>query len=96
LKKEYQKIISFLPSATEILFELDLQDRLKGVTHTCTFPHEALTKSRIINPSFNAEILSSKEIDKKIKELSLNNKQICFLTLKNQINSTGFIKSKYL
>jgi iron complex transport system substrate-binding protein len=79
LKKEYQKIISFLPSATEILFELDLQDRLKGVTHTCTFPHEALTKSRIINPSFNAEILSSKEIDKKIKELSLNNKPIFVL-----------------
>jgi iron complex transport system substrate-binding protein len=79
LKKEYQKIISFLPSATEILFELDLQDRLKGVTHTCTFPHEALTKSRIINPSFKAEILSSKEIDKKIKELSLNNKPIFVL-----------------
>jgi iron complex transport system substrate-binding protein len=79
LKKEYQKIISFLPSATEILFELNLQDRLKGVTHTCTFPHEALTKSRIINPSFNAEILSSKEIDKKIKELSLNNKPIFVL-----------------
>jgi iron complex transport system substrate-binding protein len=79
LKKEYQKIISFLPSATEILFELDLQDRLKGVTHTCTFPHEALTKSRIINPSFNAEILSSIEIDKKIKELSLNNKPIFVL-----------------
>ncbi len=69
MNREYQKIISFLPSATEILFELDLQDRLKGVTHTCTFPHEALTKPRVINPSFNANILDSQEIDKKIKEL---------------------------
>ncbi len=65
MKQEYQKIISFLPSATEILFELGLQDRLKGVTHTCTFPTEALTKPRILNSSFDVNSLDSEEIDNK-------------------------------
>ena len=47
--------------------------------HTCTYPYEALTKPRIINSSFDVNSLDSIEIDNKIKELSLNNKQIFVL-----------------
>jgi iron complex transport system substrate-binding protein len=79
LKQDFQKIISFLPSATEIIYELDLQDKLKGVTHTCTFPSDAISKPKIISPSFDADKLDSVEIDKKIKELALNKEQIFIL-----------------
>ena len=53
--------------------------RLKGVTHACTYPLEALNKPKIINSSIDINILNSIEIDKKIKELILNNKQIFVL-----------------
>ena len=32
------RICSFLPSATEIVYELGLQDQLFGVTHECDYP----------------------------------------------------------
>lgn len=35
------RIVSLLPAATEILFELGLGDELTGVTDACTFPPEA-------------------------------------------------------
>jgi iron complex transport system substrate-binding protein len=67
---KYEKIISLLPSATEILFELGLDDRLKGVTHECNYPMGALNKPKIIQPSFDVKKLDSTDIDKKIKEMS--------------------------
>src|SRR4029450_1514823 len=36
-----RKILSLLPSATEIVFVLGLDDRLVGVTHECDFPEAA-------------------------------------------------------
>jgi len=33
-----QRIVSFLPSATEMACALGLADRLLGVTHECDFP----------------------------------------------------------
>jgi iron complex transport system substrate-binding protein len=35
------RICSLLPSATEIVFVLGLEDRLVGVTHECDFPEES-------------------------------------------------------
>ena len=32
------RIVSFLPSATELIFELGYQDKLFGVTHECLYP----------------------------------------------------------
>jgi iron complex transport system substrate-binding protein len=38
------KIVSLLPSATEIVFALGLGDQLEGVTYECDFPPEARSK----------------------------------------------------
>ena len=38
------RIVSLLPSATEILFALGLGDDVVGVTHECDYPPEAQTK----------------------------------------------------
>jgi iron complex transport system substrate-binding protein len=73
---KFEKIISLLPSATEIIFALGLEDRLKGVTHECTYPTGALNKPKIIEPSFDVKNLDSTEIDKKIKEMSFNDQPI--------------------
>ena len=71
-----KKIVSFLPSATEILYELGVGDQLVGVTHECNYPKEAKSKPRIINSSFDASTMSSKEIDDKIVEFFRNGRDI--------------------
>lgn len=42
-----QRIISLVPSSTEILYFLGLEARVVGVTEHCNFPEEAKTKEKI-------------------------------------------------
>jgi len=44
IEKTPQRIISLAPSITEILFALDLGDKIVGVTDCCDYPEEAKTK----------------------------------------------------
>jgi iron complex transport system substrate-binding protein len=69
-------IVSFLPSATEILYEIGASSQILGVTHECNYPVDAKSKPRVINSSFDASIMSSKEIDNKIVELFRNGNDI--------------------
>jgi len=71
-----KKIVSFLPSATEILYEIGVGSQLIGVTHECNYPPQVKTKPTVINSSFDASTMSSKEIDDKIVELFSNGKDI--------------------
>ncbi len=71
-----KKVVSFLPSATEILYEIGAGNNLVGVTHECNYPKETRLKPRIINSAFDASIMSSKQIDDKIVELFSNGKDI--------------------
>lgn len=64
------RIVSFLPSATELIFELGAEDQLVGVTHECLYPEQAKQKPRIINSVFDPETISSLQIDEKITELA--------------------------
>lgn len=64
-----RRVASFLPSSTEILYELELADQIVGVTHECNYPEDAKTKPKLINSSFNTVILQSIDIDKKIVEM---------------------------
>ena len=42
-----QRIVSLMPSSTEILFELGLGDKIVGVTDECDYPEEAKTKPKV-------------------------------------------------
>lgn len=64
------RIVSFLPSATELVFELGAEESLVGVTHECLYPEQAKQKPRIINSIFDPETMSSLQIDEKITELA--------------------------
>ncbi|MEO6654193.1 MAG: ABC transporter substrate-binding protein [Ilumatobacteraceae bacterium] len=61
------RIVSLLPSATEILFQLGLGDDVVGVTFECDFPDEARTK-RIVSTSALPDDLTPAEIDAVVKE----------------------------
>tara|TARA_B110001454_G_scaffold23194_1_gene22765 strand:- start:1602 stop:2522 length:921 start_codon:yes stop_codon:yes gene_type:complete len=85
MKKE--RIISFLPSATELIYELGAQERLFGVTHECNYPSEASNKPRVIESVFEPEKMSSQEIDEKICELSKRGEEIYKLVTENVSNA---------
>ncbi|NWG37392.1 cobalamin-binding protein [Nitrososphaera sp.] len=63
------RIVSFLPSATETLYELGAAREIVGVTHECKYPPAARKKPQVIRPSFDPGSMTGKEIDSKIVEL---------------------------
>lgn len=56
------RIVSLLPSATEIAFGLGLGDDVVGVTHECDYPPEARLKPCVTTTTLDTS-LSSREID---------------------------------
>jgi iron complex transport system substrate-binding protein len=57
------RIVSFLPSATEIIYALELGSELVGVSHECDFPSDAKGKPKMIEPAFDTRKLESERID---------------------------------
>ena len=58
------RIVSLLPSATEIVFALGLGDELVGVTHGCDWPAEAADVPLVTRSTRDLAALSSREIDR--------------------------------
>jgi len=82
-----KRIVSFLPSATELLYELGVQDKLYGVTHECNYPLDAASKPQVINSVINSDKLTSKEIDTMTCQLINDGKDIFVLNEKNLIKA---------
>jgi len=61
------RIVSLLPSATEIVYVLGLGDRLMGVSHSCDHPSAVRAKPRLTRPRFPLDGLSSGEIDAAVR-----------------------------
>jgi len=61
------RIVSLLPSATEILFALGLGKEVVGVSHECDFPAEARTKRVVIHSRLPHDA-SPLEIDRLVRE----------------------------
>jgi iron complex transport system substrate-binding protein len=70
------RIVSFLPSATETLYQLGAASQVVGVTHECKFPPAARKKPRVIRPSFDPGSMTGREIDNKIVELMRSGRDI--------------------
>lgn len=60
------KIVSLLPSSTEIVYALGLGEQLAAVTHECDFPADAKRKP-VITRSVLGSGLSSAEIDAQVR-----------------------------
>jgi iron complex transport system substrate-binding protein len=63
-----QRIVSFLPSATEMACALGLGDRLLGVTHECDYPPEVQGKPIVVRSVLPTERMSQAEIDAAVSE----------------------------
>ena len=62
------RIVSFLPSATEIACALGLADSLVGITHECDYPPEVRSKPVVVRNVLPLEQMSQKEIDRAVAE----------------------------
>ena len=60
------RVVSLLPSATEILFRIGAGDRVVGVTHECDFPPEARTRPHLTSSLLPAE-LDAAGIDRHVR-----------------------------
>ena len=57
------RIVSLLPSATELAFSLGLGDDVVGVSHECDYPAEARTRATVVHCAIPLDDLTAAEID---------------------------------
>jgi len=60
---ETRRIVSFLPSATEMACALGLSDQLLGITHECDYPPQIMGKPVVVRGVLPIESMSQAEID---------------------------------
>lgn len=74
------RIVSLLPSATEIICALGLEDQLVGVTHECDFPPTVQQLPKVTRTLIPTEA-SSGEIDRLVRERLKTNRALYTLDL---------------
>lgn len=63
-----RRIVSFLPSATEMVCALGLANRLVGITHECDYPPEVRGKPVVVRFADSLEGCGPREIDEIVRE----------------------------
>jgi iron complex transport system substrate-binding protein len=61
------RIVSLLPSTTEIVCALGLEAELVGITHECDYPSTVIDRPRLTASRISHESMSSKEIDHAVR-----------------------------
>ena len=70
------RICSFLPSATEIVYLLDLGDSLYGVSHECDFPPGASEKRKVVRSRIDSTAMTSQQIDAAVTDMMMRGESI--------------------
>jgi iron complex transport system substrate-binding protein len=78
-----KRVVSFLPSATELIYEIGFEESLYGVTHECKYPENAQTKPQVISSVIDSDNLSSSEINNQTCKLLNEGSDIFILNEEN-------------
>lgn len=62
------RIVSLLPSATEMICALGLEESLMGITHCCDYPPSILQKPRVVHGAIPVDSMSLKVVDAAVSE----------------------------
>ena len=60
------RIVSFLPSATELACALGLEESIVGISHECDFPPAILSKPVVVHSALPIETMTLDEIDRAV------------------------------
>src|SRR5919197_2919282 len=71
-----RRIVSFLPSATEMACALGLGDQGMGITHECDYPPEIRGKPIVVRSVLPTERMSQREIDVAVAERLRNGQSL--------------------
>jgi iron complex transport system substrate-binding protein len=71
-----QRIVSFLPSATEMACALGLHDQLVGITHECDYPPSVRAKPIVVSSAISMETMTQAEIDRTVSERLRNGQSL--------------------
>lgn len=74
------KIVSLLPSATEIICSLDLADQLVGVTHECDYPPDVRSLPKVTQTLIPTDATSA-QIDALVRERMANERALYTLDM---------------
>ncbi len=69
---EYRRVVSLIPSATELLYELDLGDRLVAVTSNDHYPPEVESLPKVGDQTVDLELVIELQPDLVILDTSFN------------------------
>src|SRR2546427_7731007 len=67
MPNERMRIVSLLPSTTETVCALGLEDALVGITHECDYPPSVAGKPRLTSSHISHETMNSAEIDHAVR-----------------------------
>ena len=70
------RIVSFLPSATEMACALGLQDQLVGITHECDYPPSVKEKPVVVSSAISMATMTQAEIDSIVSERMRNGQSL--------------------
>src|SRR4029077_5460000 len=70
-----QRIVSLLPSATEILFALGLGEQVVGVSHECDYPPAARAKPVVIHSRIHKDT-TPPEIDRLVRQFTARGESV--------------------
>src|SRR5579872_445641 len=71
-----QRIVSFLPSATEMVCALGLEDRLIGITHECDYPRSIQDRPVVVRSALPIEVMTQAEIDAAVSQRMAEGKSL--------------------
>jgi iron complex transport system substrate-binding protein len=67
MSRETPRIVSLLPSATEIVCALGLEEQLVGITHECDYPASITDRPRLTASRISHETMTSAQIDHAVR-----------------------------
>jgi iron complex transport system substrate-binding protein len=70
------RIVSFLPSATEMACALGLSDQLVGITHECDYPPSVKEKPVVVSSAISMATMTQAEIDSIVSERMRNGQSL--------------------
>ena len=76
LKSEPKRIVSIVPSVTEMVYAVGLGDRLVGVTQWCTYPEEAKKLPKVGDVNINIEAVLALKPDLVVADVSMSSATI--------------------